>query len=162
MGSSGDLAQFLDRGFGQLLLVLQKAVEDGFGQRRFELEADEFVAMPDDPAMLRLEAGDVEPQPGIWRGSGNGFDAAAVGRNVDQPRLDLPAVRFADCRLEAQRRSARAPAVGFNQCFRGLAHVESSPATLMGADREQMVAILRFGLNAVIGAKRNLFGMTKT
>ena len=94
--------------------------------------------------MLALQAGDVEPQPSLGRRSGNGFDTAAVGRNVDQARLDLAAVWFADCCFQAQRRPACSPALWLNLWFRGLAHVETSPATVMVEDREQMVATVRF------------------
>src|SRR5207237_375163 len=57
VSTRGDAAQILDCVVGKHALVGEQLVEDRFREGLFELQADELLAMPGNPAKLVLEAG---------------------------------------------------------------------------------------------------------
>ena len=109
---AGDVAEVANGGLGQLLLIGEEPFEHDVGQRLFKLQAYEFLAVPDDPAELRLEAGDAEPDPAVLGESRRAIDAAAARRHVDDPDLDPAARAVAHRRGEPERDALGAPAIG--------------------------------------------------
>ena len=113
-------------------------------KRLFEFQADEFLAVPDDAAELRLEPGDAEPDPAVVLDGRRAFDAAAVGRHVDHPRtwtrLRVPS------RIVAFRRSAVRSARRRSGLLCGcLSHGIVTPWPLVSPNGEQMVPLRRKG-----------------
>jgi len=93
-------------------MILKQAVEDRFRQGSRKLDAGEFVARPDNTAILGLQPGDAEQEPIVGREAGHRLDPAAVSRNVDQARTDAAAAGFPDRSVETQRVAQRAAPVG--------------------------------------------------
>ena len=111
VGAAGDIAQFADRRFGELALVVQQPLEHRLGKRLFKFEADEFLTMPDDSAELRFQPGNTEPDPAVVLDLRRAFDAAAMGRHVDDLGTDPASGAVAHGRGQPQRSPVAAPAV---------------------------------------------------
>ena len=126
----GDVAQVLDRFLAQLRVVLEQLVEHGFGQRLFEFDADELLAVPDDPAILILESRDGEPDLALLGDVRGALDSGAMRRDVDHPHLRLAAAPLPHRGGEVQRRAVGAPAFWLAvRPSRGISHAESPFAT---------------------------------
>src|SRR4249919_1576001 len=51
----GNTAELVDRAFRQLILIGEQSLEHGFSDGFFKFETNEFAAVPDDAAKLRLK-----------------------------------------------------------------------------------------------------------
>lgn len=78
VSARGDASQVLNRFFAQLLMILEQPFEYGLRQRLFEFEADKFLTVPNDSAILRFEPSDVEPHAAIVGHRRGALDPASV------------------------------------------------------------------------------------
>src|SRR5688572_23452814 len=137
MSTGRNVEQFLDRDLRELLPLLQKPLEYNLRQRRLELQADELLAVPGDPAILALEAGDAEPDPAVPGNDERGLNAASMGGHVDDSNLRPAAGRVAHRRGQAQRGPVDAPA--FGPALVLFSHGVITPWPIVGRRGEQMV-----------------------
>ena len=138
----GHRPQFLDRTLAQASLLGEELLEDRFGQRRSKLDPGEFVAAPDDPAILGLETRDAEQQPAVGRRARSRFDPASVSRNVDHVRAHPAPAGLAHGRVQIERGSLRTPAfrLTIGSCLR-ITHGELTLRATLAADGEQKVCL---------------------
>src|SRR6478752_7970919 len=96
-------------------------------QRLLELEAYELLAVPDDAAILRLEAGDVQPDAAVVRNRRRALDTATVRRNIHQAHLRLAAAPLTHGRGQVERSAVGAATIrkAISTGFHGISHAES-------------------------------------
>jgi hypothetical protein len=106
----GDPAQPDDETFGDFLVRGDQILKDGIAKRRCKLQSRKFLLLPGDPAILRLETCDAEPNPGLRERAAWQFQPATEYRHIDDMDNCAAVALLADGGTEAKRNAPAAPA----------------------------------------------------